>query len=72
MQACTQSNNPFKPPQEWHDHLETITMNVRGLFNSKEDVHNLIAYHDPDILSLTETKITGGTKTPQWLETLLQ
>eukprot|EP00983_Pelagomonas_calceolata_P019816 625018-Pelagomonas_calceolata.AAC.1 len=47
-------------------------MNVRGLFKSKEDVHDLITHHDPDTLSLTETRITGGIKTPQWLDHLLQ
>eukprot|EP00983_Pelagomonas_calceolata_P020307 640922-Pelagomonas_calceolata.AAC.1 len=47
-------------------------MNVRGLFKSKEDVHNLITHHDPDILSLTETRITGGINAPQWLDRLLR
>eukprot|EP00983_Pelagomonas_calceolata_P050886 1142182-Pelagomonas_calceolata.AAC.1 len=59
------------PQQTWHDHLKIITMNVRGLFKSKEDVHDLITHHDPGILFLTETEITGGIKTPQWLDNLL-
>eukprot|EP00983_Pelagomonas_calceolata_P127774 1161444-Pelagomonas_calceolata.AAC.2 len=60
------------PNQTWHDHLKLITVNVHGLFKSKEDVHDLITHHDPDIHSLTETKITGGIKTPQWLDHLIR
>ena len=35
-------------------------MNVRGMYKSKDDLDALVVYHDPDIISFTETKITSN------------
>jgi len=64
-QLHTPANISTGPNQTWHDYFKIITMNVRGLFKSKDDVYDLITHHYPDIISLTETKITEGVETPQ-------
>jgi len=46
--------------------------NVRGLFKSEENVHDLIILQDPDIIALIESKIKGGVKIPEWLQSITQ
>jgi exonuclease III len=35
-------------------------MNVKGMYKRKDDLNALIAHHNPDIISFTETKITSN------------
>jgi hypothetical protein len=39
-------------------------MNVRGMYKSKDDLDALVVYHDPDIISFTETRITSNIDPP--------
>jgi len=52
--------------------LKVMTMNVRGLFKSHWDLRRTIATHNPDILVLTETKLTKSHKPRTWMEHLLK
>jgi len=47
-------------------------MNVRGLFKSHWDLRHIIATHNPEILVLTETKLTKSHKPRTWIEHLLK
>eukprot|EP00983_Pelagomonas_calceolata_P066580 1149104-Pelagomonas_calceolata.AAC.4 len=75
-QTFTQTETCPRPQQVWYDHLKIITMNVRGLFKSKEDVHDLITHHDPDILSHRNQNYrrdhNAALRRPQWLDHLLR
>jgi hypothetical protein len=47
--------------------LQAITMDVKGMYKNKDDLNALIAHHDPDIISFTETKISSNIDPPAWL-----
>lgn len=49
---------PGAAPRHPHTELTILTWNVRGLTRVTEELTGLIGSHDPDILVLTETKLT--------------
>eukprot|EP00983_Pelagomonas_calceolata_P001401 47429-Pelagomonas_calceolata.AAC.1 len=47
-----------------------MTINVRGLHTSHLDLGHAIATHNPDVLTLTETKLKKSSKPRAWLDNL--
>jgi len=52
--------------------LKVMTINVRGLFKSDWLLRHTNVTHNPDILVLTETKLTKARKPRTWMEHLLK
>jgi len=64
--------HPINRPDGLLSSLKAITMNVKGMYKSKDDLNALIEHHDPDIISFTETRITSNIDPPAWLYPLLK
>ncbi len=52
--------------------LKVLTWNVMGLTTVKEELEQLLQQQDPDIIVLTETKLTDRTQRKSWLNGILK
>ena len=53
--------DPTAPPKTCHM-VSTATLNCRGIRTNYESIYENINHHKPDIMILTETKLTSGMK----------
>ena len=53
--------DPTTPPKTGHM-VSTATLNCRGIRTNYESIYENINHHKPDIMILTETKLTSGMK----------
>ncbi|KAJ9522827.1 hypothetical protein QJQ45_023606, partial [Haematococcus lacustris] len=69
------STLPTRQPQPTHNrqHITLMTLNVRSLHRSRNDVLNLVHQHSPDILILTETMTQPKSNNPGsgWLRRVM-
>eukprot|EP00983_Pelagomonas_calceolata_P052542 1142878-Pelagomonas_calceolata.AAC.1 len=70
-QNCHNNDTQLNPPKHLGK-LKIMAMNVRGLRHNYWDIRHTTATMNPDVVVLTETKLTNTSKHPPWIYSCLK